>query len=47
VWSISFNAPYALYVHERLDVYHLVGEAKFLENAWNAKKNQFLDMLFD
>lgn len=26
-------APYALFVHERLDVHHPVGQAKFLESA--------------
>jgi len=26
-------APYALFVHERLDVHHPVGEAKFLEKS--------------
>lgn len=45
-WSIEFTADYALYVHERLDVYHPLGEAKFLENAWNVKKNEFLDFLY-
>jgi hypothetical protein len=40
-YVIQFTAPYALYVHERLDVYHPHGEAKFLENAWKAKKDEF------
>lgn len=34
--ELSFGgaaAGYALIVHERMDVYHPVGEAKFLENA--------------
>lgn len=37
--ELSFGGAagaYAIYVHERLDVYHPVGEAKFLENAVNA-----------
>jgi hypothetical protein len=29
------SAPYALYVHERTDLHHPEGEAKFLENAFN------------
>ena len=36
--ELSFGGAagaYAIYVHERLDVYHPVGEAKFLENAVN------------
>lgn len=47
VWSIIFSADYAVYVHERLDVYHRIGEAKFLEKAWNHKKNEFLRALYD
>jgi hypothetical protein len=27
------DAPYALYVHENLDAFHEVGQAKFLESA--------------
>lgn len=30
---IGFYAPYAIYVHESLEAYHKVGQAKFLENA--------------
>lgn len=33
---IGFNASYAAAVHERLDVHHEIGEAKFLENAIKA-----------
>jgi hypothetical protein len=40
-YNIVFTAPYAIFVHERLDVYHPHGEAKFLENAWQAKKDEF------
>ncbi len=46
VWSIVFTAPYATYVHERLDVRHRVGEAKFLENAWTAKRHEFVKQLY-
>ncbi|WP_336214385.1 HK97 gp10 family phage protein [Nonomuraea sp. LPB2021202275-12-8] len=31
--AISYNVPYAVYVHERLELRHKVGEAKFLEKA--------------
>lgn len=31
--SISFKAPYAIYVHEILSNFHPIGEAKFLERA--------------
>jgi hypothetical protein len=49
--SISFGDDleiyYAIYVHERLDLHHPVGEAKFLEKAWNVKKNEFLQALLE
>lgn len=31
--TIEFTADYALAVHERLDVYHSNGQAKFLESS--------------
>ena len=33
VAAVTYTADYAVYVHERLDVYHPDGQAKFLENA--------------
>ena len=36
--TISNNQEYAVYVHENLEAFHKVGEAKFLENAVNEKK---------
>jgi hypothetical protein len=39
--SINFGMSYAIYVHERLDLRHPVGEAKFLENAWRVKRAEF------
>ncbi|MCC6424870.1 MAG: HK97 gp10 family phage protein [Phycisphaerales bacterium] len=33
--TIGFNMSYAAAVHERLDLHHPEGEAKFLENAIN------------
>jgi len=40
-YIIVFTAPYAFKQHERLDFYHPHGEAKFLERAWIAKKDEF------
>lgn len=31
--KVGFSAPYAFWVHERLDLRHPVGQAKFLESA--------------
>lgn len=38
---IGYNASYAAAVHERLDVRHEVGEAKFLEKAMNRERPKF------
>jgi len=52
VWSLEFatedatHVEYAMAVHERLDVYHPHGEAKFLENAWTEKHGEFFRYLF-
>lgn len=35
--AISYDTPYAVYQHERLDLNHPVGESKFLEKALNAR----------
>jgi hypothetical protein len=45
--SISFEMPYALYVHEILHYRHPVGEAKFLENAWRVKRQEFEEALLE
>src|SRR5688572_14266189 len=29
--NVGYEAPYAVYVHERLDLHHAEGQAKFLE----------------
>lgn len=37
----SFGGPaesYVVYVHERLDVFHMVGQAKFLESVLNESR---------
>jgi hypothetical protein len=46
-WVIGYEAPYAVYVHEILWYNHPNGEAKFLENAWMAKRLEFLDKLLE
>jgi hypothetical protein len=38
--EVGFSAPHALYVHERIDVEHADGEAKFLEHAKDAAAGQ-------
>jgi hypothetical protein len=52
--AISYNTPYAVYVHERLELNHKVGEAKFLEKAIAAKAEEmrailakYLEKVFD
>lgn len=44
---ISYNnngkVPYAIYVHEMAELNHPVGEYKFLEKAFNAKKREALE----
>lgn len=37
--DVGFTQWYAIFVHERLDLNHPVGEAKFLENAWKASRS--------
>lgn len=45
---IRFTAKYALPVHERMDVEHPVGEAKFLENAFElVVEDSAQDILID
>ncbi len=38
--EIGFSAPHALTVHERVDVAHQTGEAKFLERALFAAEGE-------
>jgi hypothetical protein len=40
-------APYALYVHEDLRTFHNVGQAKYLEQPFNAHARVFVDRLLD
>ena len=43
--AVGYTASYALYVHERLDVTHVNGEAKFLEKALKSYETRFLPAL--
>jgi|TARA_Y100000310_G_scaffold7603_1_gene8333 hypothetical protein len=38
---LSYNTAYAVYVHERLDLRHPVGEAKFLEKPFKRRAKNF------
>jgi hypothetical protein len=40
-------APYAVYVHENLEARHPVGQAKFLEGALNASRDDFFQGMAD
>jgi hypothetical protein len=37
---VSYDAAYAIFVHERTNLRHKVGEAKFLQNAIDKNKSQ-------
>ena len=39
------DVHYAVYVHERLDLHHPIGKAKFLEDQVNAAKPGFADRI--
>lgn len=43
--EIGFSAAYAIYVHEDLDAYHEVGQAKFLEVAVENKQQEALQVI--
>lgn len=42
--TVSFNTAYAVIVHEVTYYNHVIGEAKFLENAVNAKTKEVIDL---
>lgn len=44
---IGFGTEYAIYVHERTDLSHAVGEAKFLESAIKEEAAGFAEKLAD
>lgn len=41
--QVGYATDYAPYVHENLEAHHAVGEAKFLENAVNARTAGFAE----
>src|SRR6478609_5753083 len=43
--SITYDGPYARYQHERLDLRHETGQAKFLESALISEADTALDMI--
>ena len=43
--ELGFGTDYGIYVHERTESHHPVGEAKFLENAINARKAGWAERL--
>lgn len=45
VYTLQYKSDYGIYVHEILHYHHTYGEAKFLENAWGAKKGEFYESL--
>lgn len=40
VTKVGYSAPYAVPVHERLDVYHPIGQAKFLEQPLRTEQDE-------
>jgi hypothetical protein len=45
--TVGYNMPYAVYVHERLDVYHEPPtQAKFLEQPWSERKGGIAQTIF-
>lgn len=42
--TVNFNTAYAVIVHEVTYYNHIIGEAKFLENAVNAKLSEIRDL---
>lgn len=43
--QIGFDTNYAAAVHERTELHHTVGEAKFLENAMNEEQGGMADRI--
>lgn len=44
-YTLQYKSDYGIYVHEILHYRHMYGEAKFLERAWGAKKEEFMESL--
>ena len=48
--SIQFGfggpaAPYAVFVHERLDLHHPIGKSKYLEDPFNRRKSAMFERI--
>ena len=43
--EVSYNEPYALIQHERLDFHHEQGQAKYLENPLNENREQYTEKI--
>ncbi len=43
--KVGYSAPYALAVHERLNVFHKVGQAKFLEQPIRTEKDKMAEII--
>lgn len=44
---VTYNTEYAVYVHEMVDVYHRVGQAKFLETVLKNQKREILGVVLE
>tara|TARA_R110002020_G_scaffold376130_3_gene587307 strand:+ start:27715 stop:28068 length:354 start_codon:yes stop_codon:yes gene_type:complete len=45
VVQVGYTQNYALYVHERVDIPHKVGQAKYLAQPLRQEKNQIQDII--
>ena len=45
-WRVFYGTDYAFYVHERLDVHHPYGKAKYLEDPLNALRATYVQNLW-
>ena len=43
--EIGYTASYAVFVHERTELHHPVGQSKFLETALKQKAKQVLEII--
>lgn len=43
--KVGYTAPYALAVHERLDLHHPIGQAKFLEQPMRTEEKVMSDII--
>jgi hypothetical protein len=44
---LGYGAEYAIYVHERLEVAHPVGKAKFLEDPVNERRDRLIQNIIN